>query len=70
MTKRKIALTAALLVLCVPILGFSQANVQGVPFKDLQNQINNMQQQISSLQSNTKFSEDSGNDRTTRPVDQ
>ena len=49
MTKRKIFTTVALLILCVPIIGFAQGHSPGVPFKDLQVQISNMQQQISSL---------------------
>jgi len=50
MTNRKIVITVALLILSVPIIGFAQANGPGVPFKDLQIQISNMQQQINTLQ--------------------
>jgi hypothetical protein len=49
MNKRNIFTTVALLILCVPIIGFAQGHGPGVPFKDLQVQISNMQQQISSL---------------------
>jgi hypothetical protein len=50
MTKRKIVIILALLIFSSPIIGFAQGNNPGVPFKDLQNQINNMQQEIKILQ--------------------
>jgi hypothetical protein len=49
MTKRKIVLTLTLLILCIPIIAFAQVKAQGVPFQDLQNQINNLQQQINNI---------------------
>ena len=49
MTQRKIVLSLALLILCIPIIAFAQVKAQGVPFQDLQNQINNLQQQINNI---------------------
>jgi hypothetical protein len=50
MTKTKIVVPLITLILSVPIIGFAQANGQGVPFKDFQLQIYNMQQNIIKLE--------------------
>jgi hypothetical protein len=47
MIKKKIVV--ALLILCIPITAYSQGYAQGLPFQDLQNQINNLQQQINNI---------------------
>jgi hypothetical protein len=55
MTKKNIVVTVALLIFSVPIIVFAQANGPGVPFRDLQIQINNMQQEISSLHNKIQY---------------
>ena len=58
MKKRKIVVTLALIIFSVPIIGFAQGNNSGAPFKDLQNQISNMQKDIKSLQDQLQKSEE------------
>jgi hypothetical protein len=49
MIKNKLIVTVVVLILCAPISAFAQVKAQGVPFQDLQNQINNLQQQINNI---------------------
>jgi hypothetical protein len=50
MIKNKLAITVVAIILCAPISAFAQVQTQGVPFQDLQNQINHMKKKIAELQ--------------------